>query len=261
MFDKKPSVSGARKMEEKAVEIKPGAKYERHRRQIKNKDEPADKVDVLFSDGCKKNDFKAAVELEIEELLSKHEEIKLQYVKDAYEKYLLRNRELEPSKKSSAEEVEKGVKKLEQLRKTLTETKAKFIAQLEEQRINGIALVNEKSKLLNEIRDKNARDIANSDLEKKELLEKIKANNAKITLMKDEFNIMKRQKETAQMIEASKNSQAAGCESPFAYLGAFDSQNILRVKKQQLDTEESTINDIWQKKNDLKNCCQQEGCL
>jgi hypothetical protein len=261
MFDKKPSVSGARKMEEKAVEIKPGAKYERHRRQIKNKDEPADKVDVLFSDGCKKNDYKAAIELELEELLSKHEEIKLQNVKDEYEKYLLRNRELEPSKKSSAEEVEKGVKKLEQLRKTLTETKDKFTAQLEEQRINGIALVNEKSKLLNEIRDNNARDIANSDLEKKKLLEQIKANNAKITSMKAEFNKIKLKKENAQMIQASKISEAKVCEKPFAYLGAFDSPNILRVKKQQLDTEESTINDIWQKKNNLKSCCQQEGCL
>jgi hypothetical protein len=260
MFDKKPSVSGARKMEEKAVEIKPGAKYERHRRQIKNKDEPADKVDVLFSDGCKKNDYKAAIELELEEL-SKHEEIKLQYVKDAYEKYLLRNRELEPSKKSSAEEVEKGVKKLEQLRKTLTETKDKFTAQLEEQRKIGIALVNEKSKLLNEIQDKIARDIANSDLEKKKLLEQIKANNAKITSMKAEFNIIKSQKETAQMIQASKISGAKNCEIPFAYLGAFDPPNIVRIKKQQLETEESMLTDIWQKKNNLKNCCQQEGCL
>lgn len=242
------------------VEIKPGAKYERHRRQIKNKDEPADKVDVLFSDGCKQNDFKAAVELEIEELLLKNEEIKLQYVNDAYAKYLLRNRELELSKKPSAEEVEKGAKKLTQLQKTLTETKEKLIAQLEEQRINGIALVNEKSKLLNEIRDNNARDIANSDLEKKKLLEQIKANNEKITRMKDEYKQIKSQKDSALMIEATKNAHADTCESQFAYLGPFDSPNILRVKKQQLETDESTLTDIWQKKNNLKNCCQQGGC-
>ncbi len=57
------------------------------------------------------------------------------------------------------------------------------------------------------------------------------------------------------------NSKAATCESPFSYLGAFDSPNILRVKKQQLESEESKLTDIWQKKNNLKNCCQQEGCL
>ncbi|EFX83507.1 hypothetical protein DAPPUDRAFT_301849 [Daphnia pulex] len=252
--DPSPSVSGARKMEEKAVEIKPGAKYERHRRQINNNYE-SDELDEYFSDGCSKSDYIAAIEHELEEFLSKHEENKLQYVKDAYEKYLLRNKE--PQKNPPAQLVKQGATKIAQLRKTVTETKDNLIAQLKEQWINGNATVEETKKLLRETRD----NIANSDSEKKELLEQIKANNAKITRMKTEYNTIKSQKETAQMIEASKNSEAAACEAPFSYLGAFDSPNILRVKKQQLDTEESTINDIWQKKNDLKNCCQQAGCL
>jgi hypothetical protein len=115
------------------VEKKPGAKYERHRRQIKNNYESKDEY---FSDGCSKSDYKAAIEHDLEEFLSKHEENKLQYVKDAYENYLLRNRELELSKKSSAEVVKQGAIKLTQLRKTVTETKDKLIAQLKEQWIN-----------------------------------------------------------------------------------------------------------------------------
>lgn len=251
MFDKKPSVSGARKMEEKAVEIKPGAKYERYRRQIRNNYE-SDELNEYFSDGCSKSDYKASIEHELEEFLSKHEENKLQYVKEAYENYLLRNREL--SKKPSAKQEDI---KLTQLRKTATETKDNLIAQLEEQWINGNATVNEKKKLLSEIQD----NIANSDLEKKPLLEQINANNLKMIRMKKEYDTIKSAKEQAQKMEASKNSLAAACESPFSYLGSFDSSNILKIKKQQLDTEESSINEIWQRKNDLKNCCQQVGCL
>jgi len=81
-------------MDTETAEIQPGAKYKRARRQIQNSSQ-SNELEGYFLDGCSKSDYKASIQYELEKLLLKNEDKKLDYVQQVFEKKVLKKQELE----------------------------------------------------------------------------------------------------------------------------------------------------------------------
>lgn len=237
-------------MDTETAEIQPGAKYKRARRQIQNSSQ-SNELEGYFLDGCSKSDYKASIQYELEKLLLKNEDKKLDYVQQVFEKKVLKKQELEKK------EADGNMQELKNLENILTETKNNITTQLEKLWINANVTIDGKKKMLNETR----KNVTNSESEANTIKSQIKKNDNDTTALQLDFDAIKQQKEDAEKMRNEQNILADSCESKYSFMGIpFDIQKIKERKNIELQSIESNLAGTLQSKDNQKNCCLDKGC-